>query len=670
MSEENRIWNEQTDSPDGAASGETTGNDVTGTADSQQPSWQTQPSQETQQATGQSFYDANEPIWKSMDIDGLDTAADVYGRTQGTDSRNDSAYGNVSGNGTSGSTYGNSYGQDASGSVYGSESAGNTYGNGSAGSTYGNGQSGDIYGNGSAGSTYGNGQSGNTYGNGPAGSTYGSGQSGNTYGNGSAGSTYGNTYGNGAEGSQSGNGYGRNVWGSGSQQNTYGNSPAGNGGSYGGGNYGGGNGNSGDNGSKKKKGHGIQIAAVCIIAVVVMAVACIYAIDKYGTGTEQTANNETSTGGSSEAGTDVTIDTTDTTENQVNLTVSDTEDTSTGVFITDVSDVVEEVMPAIVAITSTTIVESGSYGPFSSGTYEAVGAGSGIIIGQTDTELLIVTNNHVVSDATSLEVQFIDESSVTAYTKATSSDNDIAVVSVLLSDMDEDTLDAIKIATLGNSDELRVGEGIIAIGNALGYGQSVTVGVVSALNREVTTDEGTTQVMIQLDAAINGGNSGGALLNKYGEVVGINSAKYSSTDTSSASIEGMGFAIPISDVIDVIEELMNTETRYKVDDDERGYLGVSGGDITEQMNLYFGYPMGFYIQSVVEGGAAEEAGIQAGDIIVGFAGTEITSYSELSELMQYYAVGETVTVTVARANDDGEFEEIDIEVTLCENLAE
>ena len=227
-----------------------------------------------------------------------------------------------------------------------------------------------------------------------------------------------------------------------------------------------------------------------------------------------------------------------------------------GIYITDVSDVVEEVMPSIVAITSKTLVSSGYYGPsFFGGNQKqyAEGAGSGIIISQTEDELLILTNNHVVEGATELSVQFVNEKSVDATVKGTSSRKDVAVVSVKIDSLDQETINAIKIATMGDSNSLKVGNGIIAIGNALGYGQSVTTGVVSALNREVTIDDITAK-MIQIDAAINGGNSGGALLNSVGEVVGINSAKYSSAGTStSASIEGMGFAIPISDVKELIE---------------------------------------------------------------------------------------------------------------------
>ena len=231
-----------------------------------------------------------------------------------------------------------------------------------------------------------------------------------------------------------------------------------------------------------------------------------------------------------------------------------------GIYIIDVSDIVEEVMPSIVSITSKTLVRSGYYGPFynygNSNTY-ATGAGSGIIISKTDNELLILTNNHVIEDAEELSVQFVNEKSVDATVKGASEDRDVAVIAIKMSDLDNDTINAIKIATLGDSNELKVGNGIIAIGNALGYGQSVTTGVVSALNREVKVDNVSTK-MIQIDAAINGGNSGGALLNSAGEVVGINSAKYSSSGmTSQASIEGMGFAIPISDVSELIESLMN-----------------------------------------------------------------------------------------------------------------
>ncbi|MBP5678260.1 MAG: trypsin-like peptidase domain-containing protein [Bacilli bacterium] len=298
-------------------------------------------------------------------------------------------------------------------------------------------------------------------------------------------------------------------------------------------------------------------------------------------------------------------------KNKQKVTLKYTETTkekSEGVYITDVSEVVEEVMPSIVAITSKTLVYSGKYGPsfFGEDQYSE-GAGSGIIISQTDNELLILTNNHVIEGSEELSVQFINEKSADAYIKGTSERKDVAVIAVRLNNLDQETQEAVRIATIGDSNALKVGNGIIAIGNALGYGQSVTTGVVSALNREVTIDNVTSK-MIQIDAAINGGNSGGALLNSVGEVVGINSAKYSSNGSVySASIEGMGFAIPISDVKDVIEVLMNGE-----EDKTDVTIGIEGGMVDKTS---YNMPTGFYISGVIDGSGADEAGLEIGNII-------------------------------------------------------
>ena len=286
---------------------------------------------------------------------------------------------------------------------------------------------------------------------------------------------------------------------------------------------------------------------------------------------------------------------------------------SEGTYIIDVSEVVENVMPSIVAITSKTLVKNGYYGPgyFGKNQY-ATGAGSGIIISQTDKELLILTNKHVIEDAEQLSVKFINDKSVDATVKGYSSSKDIAIISIPISSIDEDTLKTIKIATIGSSKDLKVGQGVIAIGNALGYGQSVTTGVISALNRDVTIDNITTS-MIQTDAAINGGNSGGALLNSKGEVIGINSAKYSSSVvSSSASVEGMGFAIPISDVEELIENLMNGTA---LNEEQRGYLGVSGYMVTSEYSEAYDMPEGFYIKSIVKNSGADKAGLSIGNII-------------------------------------------------------
>ena len=330
-----------------------------------------------------------------------------------------------------------------------------------------------------------------------------------------------------------------------------------------------------------------------------------------------------------------------------------------GIYITDVSEIVEEVMPSIVSITSKTLVRSGYFGPFSTNRSQyATGAGSGIIISKTDNELLILTNNHVIEDAEELSVQFVNEKSVDATVKGTSERRDIAVIAIKMKDLDNDTINAIKIATLGNSDELKVGNGIIAIGNALGYGQSVTTGVVSALNREVTIDNITNR-MIQIDAAINGGNSGGALLNNKGEVVGINSAKYSSSvSSSSASIEGMGFAIPITDVRELVTTLMNGE-----EDKSGGVIGIEGYAITEQQSVSYNMPIGIYISKIVDGSGADKAGLEIGNIIVGIDDKEVTKFTDVTDYLYNKKKGDKVKLKINYISGR-QYKEKEVEVTL------
>ena len=315
---------------------------------------------------------------------------------------------------------------------------------------------------------------------------------------------------------------------------------------------------------------------------------------------------------------------------------------SDGIYITDVSDIVENVMPSIVAITSKTLISTGNYGPWfewNNQSQYTEGAGSGIIISKSDDKLYILTNNHVVEGSSELIVQFINEKSVDATIVGTSERKDLAVISIPLNDLDDDTIDSIKIATIGSSDELKVGNGIIAIGNALGYGQSVTTGVVSALNREVTIDDYTFE-MIQIDAAINGGNSGGALLNAKGEVVGINSAKYSSSGFySSASIEGMGFAIPISDVEDLIVDLMNGE------EDTNGVtIGIEGYMTNTGIN--YNFPLGFYISAILPGSNAEKSDLEIGQIITKIDGKDIESFSDLSNALYEKSIGDSAILTI------------------------
>ena len=341
------------------------------------------------------------------------------------------------------------------------------------------------------------------------------------------------------------------------------------------------------------------------------------------------------------------------------LNYTETSEAKSGVTITDVSDVVSNVMPSIVSITSKSLINSGNYGPSFFGYGEdqyTEGAGSGIIVSETDSELLILTNNHVIEGANELSVQFVNEKTVDATVKGTSSRKDVAVIAVKLSDLDSDTKNQIKIATIGDSNKLKVGNGIIAIGNALGYGQSVTTGVVSALNREVKID-GQKSKMIQIDAAINGGNSGGALLNSAGEVVGINSAKYSSSSSTEASIEGMGFAIPISDVKELIEKLMNGQQDTTSD----ASIGVQG-QIIEKGNQY-NYPQGFYIIGIVEGSGAEKAGLEIGNIITKIEGKEVTALSDIQDVLAEKKKGDTVELTIAYASGR-KYEEKTVKVTL------
>lgn len=323
----------------------------------------------------------------------------------------------------------------------------------------------------------------------------------------------------------------------------------------------------------------------------------------------------------------------------------------------DVSTIAENVMPSVVAINISAIVEQqGMFGYTQQ--YEAEGSGSGIIIGENDIELLMVTNNHVVSDATTVNVTFADGESYEAQVKSTDSDTDLAIVVVKLSDIKESTMNQIKIATIGDSDSLKVGEQVVAIGNALGYGQSVTTGIVSAKDRTNSTN---TTPLIQTDAAINPGNSGGALLNMKGEVIGINSSKYSDT-----TVEGMGYAIPITAVQDRLDDLMNRQTREKVDESEKGYLGISCATVSSDVSEAYGIPEGVLVTDVASKSAAEKAGIKANYVITKIDGQSISSAEELTEKLNYYAVGETVPITYEYLKDDAYVEKT-VDVTLMEN---
>ena len=332
---------------------------------------------------------------------------------------------------------------------------------------------------------------------------------------------------------------------------------------------------------------------------------------------------------------------------------------SSSYVATDVSDIVDEVMPSIVAITNVSQTEYQSFWGQSK-TYESTSCGSGIIVSQDNEYLYVATNNHVVEGANSLTVTFANDDTVSAEIKGTDPSTDLAVVKVALSSIKDDTMSEIKVATLGSSDTLKVGESCIAIGNALGYGQSVTTGVISALNREVSVSDSSsstnyTAELIQTDAAINPGNSGGALLNTAGEVIGINSVKYSDT-----SVEGIGYAIPMDTAKPIIEELI---TKEKVDESNSAYLGIVGVDVTSDVAKTYNMPTGVYVAQVMEGAAAEQAGIQKGDIITKFDGKDVTSMEELSSNMQYYAAGTTVDVVIERSSN-GQYEEQTISVTL------
>ncbi len=344
-------------------------------------------------------------------------------------------------------------------------------------------------------------------------------------------------------------------------------------------------------------------------------------------------------------------------------TTDTVDDSSSDEFsYSSVADVAENAMPSIVAITNRSVEEVEGWFRGQTFQYESESAGSGIIVGQDDDELLICTNNHVVENATELTVTFIDEESYEAQIKGTDPSNDLAVVAVNLDDISDDTMSQIKIAQAGDSDDLRVGEQVVAIGNALGYGQSVTTGIVSALDRDIEVSDNydtvTYKGLIQTDAAINPGNSGGALLNMNGELIGINSAK-----ASSSGVEGMGYAIPISSAEPILQNLMSMKTRSIVDESQAAYLGITGESVSSEVTELYNIPAGVLVGDVVSGGPADEAGLQKGDIITAFDGIAITSMEELQNRLQYYSGGETVDLTVQSAAD-GAYTEKTVTITL------
>ena len=419
------------------------------------------------------------------------------------------------------------------------------------------------------------------------------------------------------------------------------------------------------NSFQKKAGATIALAVIFGLVAAVVFQAANFAADRF-----------LNTGKSS-----VQIKTTD----SVDLQETASDDSTADKVLSDsengtVAAVAQASMPSVVAITTVSVQEIPSFFGYSSRQYKSASTGSGIIVGDNDDELLIATNNHVVDGATTLSVCFIGddvanaetetvnagdngdlnvEDAVSSKIKGTDADNDLAVVAVKKSDIPEDTLNQIKIAQIGSSDDLAVGQQVVAIGNALGYGQSVTSGWISALNRTISTDDGTNSTgLIQTDAAINPGNSGGALLNMKGELIGINSAKY-----ADSAVEGMGYAIPISKAKPILEELMNRETREKVDSSKKGYLGVSLASLTTEAIEMYNMPTGAFVRSVEDDSPAQEAGICKGDIIVKFDGQKVSDGDDLLDKLQYYKSGEKIEAVIARATN-GEYEENTVELTL------
>lgn len=419
------------------------------------------------------------------------------------------------------------------------------------------------------------------------------------------------------------------------------------------------------NSFQKKAGTTIALAVIFGLVAAVVFQAANFAADRF-----------LNTGKSS-----VQIKTTD----SVDLQETASDDSTADKVLSDsengtVAAVAQASMPSVVAITTVSVQEIPSFFGYSSRQYKSASTGSGIIVGDNDDELLIATNNHVVDGATTLSVCFIGddvanaetetvnagdngdlnvEDAVSAKIKGTDADNDLAVVAVKKSDIPEDTLNQIKIAQIGSSDDLAVGQQVVAIGNALGYGQSVTSGWISALNRTISTDDGMNSTgLIQTDAAINPGNSGGALLNMKGELIGINSAKY-----ADSAVEGMGYAIPISKAKPILEELMNRETREKVDSNKKGYLGVSLANLTTEAIEMYNMPTGAFVRNVENDSPAQEAGICKGDIIVKFDGQKVSDGDDLLDKLQYYKSGEKIETVIARATN-GEYEENTVELTL------
>ena len=369
-------------------------------------------------------------------------------------------------------------------------------------------------------------------------------------------------------------------------------------------------------------------------------------------GNEQQAQQQADNDAAAQQQSEASTVSTETLQNEAGLIIADAATPDTGL-----TKMVDQVMPSIVSVYNDFTEEvQNFYGQ--TFTRQGESTGSGIIIGKTDTELLIVTNNHVVEGADNLRVLFIDQETCDAELKGTNPSNDLAVIAVPLDNLKETTQSMIRVATLGNSDNLKIGEDVIAIGNALGYGQSVTTGIVSAINREIS-DETITGTFIQTDAAINPGNSGGALVNINGHVIGINSSKI-----GGSTVEGMGFAIPISRAIPIIEELMSRDTLTKVDENERGTIGISGATVTSDVSKAYNMPKGVYVSQILENGGAAGSDLREGDIITALNGQEITSMEDLQKQLAYYKAGTEVTLTVQRQDGNGSYAETSVKVTL------
>ncbi len=434
----------------------------------------------------------------------------------------------------------------------------------------------------------------------------------------------------------------------------------------------GGNGSYDPNGNGGKKRGGKKHGGMAVIAVLLAAAVGVaggfYARD-LTQGEAPAKTEESAASGSTEENkslAEASENASDSSEsNGTQKKASDELKTTTGsAVVTDVTQVVEDVMPSVVSVynnfTQTTQ-------DFFGQTYaqEGTSTGSGIIITKDEDngELLIATNNHVVEDADSLEVQFIDESTAEAKIKGTDAGNDLAVIAVKLKDIDSDTMNQIEVATLGDSDELKIGEPVVAIGNALGYGQSVTTGVVSALERELQV-ENVSGTFIQTDAAINPGNSGGPLVDLNGNVIGINSSKI-----GGEKVDSMGFAIPISRAVPIIEDLMNQKTKETVAEEDRGYLGINGVSVTSQVSSAYSMPQGVYIAKIINGGGAADSDLQKGDIITAIEGTSVTDMETLQKQLTYYAAGETIKLTIERHDGTGAYDKQTIEVTLGDKSA-